>query len=189
MSGRLRLMAGTVLLGLGLWQAGSGALIEAKAWLGQHLIRSAWAESLTSGQLQEPWPWADTHPVARLEVPRLGIDLIVLAGATGRTIAWGPGHQDGSQPPNGPGTTVIAGHRDTHMAFLRELIPGDSLRLTDSAGWTRTYRVLDGFVVHEDEAAVRSDPEDPRLMLLTCWPFEALVPGGPLRYVVEAERV
>ncbi|GAB6051834.1 hypothetical protein JCM17960_06540 [Magnetospira thiophila] len=189
MSGRRRLALGAVLLGLGLWQVGSGLLIEGKAWLGQHLIRAAWAEGLAQGMPQKPWPWADTWPVARLQVPRLGVDLVVLAGATGRTIAWGPGHQDGSAAPNGPGTSVLAGHRDTHMAFLQDLHPGDRLRLIDASGKAVVYRVRGTQVVHKDQARARSDPADPRLILLTCWPFEALVPGGPMRFVVEAERI
>jgi sortase (surface protein transpeptidase) len=33
--------------------------------------------------------------------------------------------------------------------------------------------------------ALRSDV--PRLTLVTCYPFDAIEPGGPLRYVVTAE--
>jgi sortase A len=31
---------------------------------------------------------------------------------------------------------------------------------------------------------IRSETGATALVLLTCWPFDALVPGGPLRYVV-----
>ena len=107
MSARPLRWIGLVLLGFGAWQLAAGVGIEAKAWLGQMLIRDAWAKTIETGGRHAPWPWADTAPVARLEVPRHETDLIVLAGATGRTIAWGPGHQDGSAAPGTPGPSDI----------------------------------------------------------------------------------
>ncbi len=185
MNRRLVRMAAILLLGFGLWQLGGGLWILAKARLGQHLIRDAWTEARDTGAAPPPWPWADTRPVARLEVPRLEVDLIVLSGTGGRSIAWGPGHQDGSAAPNRRGVAVIAGHRDTHMAFLRDLVPGDEVRLTDLSGRTTRYAAGPGRVLHRDHAYVRPDSDRPRAVLLTCWPFGALVPGGPLRYAVE----
>jgi len=76
---------------LGLWQTGSGTWIYVKAKLAQVLLQRAWAVSLAGQRDVKPWPWADTWPVARLVVPSLGIDQIVLAGAHGRTLAFGPG--------------------------------------------------------------------------------------------------
>ena len=81
---------GALLIGLGLWQAGESAYIEAKAWLAQDLLEDAWAKTLGGAQQVKPWSWADTWPVARLQAPDLNIDRIVLAGASGRTLAFGP---------------------------------------------------------------------------------------------------
>ena len=64
--------------------------MHAKAELAGVLIRRAWEQSLQSGESHAPWPWADTHPIARLRIPRLGYDEIVLEGATPRTLAFGP---------------------------------------------------------------------------------------------------
>ena len=50
-----------------------------------------------------------------------------LAGVSGRTLAFGPGHVDGTPLPGDPGNSVLSGHRDTHFAFLRELRSGDIL--------------------------------------------------------------
>ena len=190
MKGRRRaLLAGAGLLAaVALWQLGAAGRIQAKAWLAQHLIANAWAETLAGAERARPWPWADTWPVARLTVPRLQLERIVLAGASGRTLAFGPGHQDGSALPGGAGASVIAGHRDTHMRFLKDLKPGDRLALEDRAGARHLYRVRESLIVHHARARLDSADPTPRLVLVTCYPFDALIPGGPLRYVVVAER-
>lgn len=64
--------------------------LDAKANLASVLIHRAWAKTVQTGAPQAPWPWADTHPVARLRIPRVGYDEIVLEGATPRTLAFGP---------------------------------------------------------------------------------------------------
>ena len=79
------------LIGFSLWHFGQGSYIHAKAKLAQSLIRGAWEKTLAGQKEVRPWPWADTWPVARLIVPRLKVDLFVLAGSSGRTMAFGPG--------------------------------------------------------------------------------------------------
>ena len=111
-----------LLASIGFWELGHGAWIHAKAWLAQLLLQRAWERTLRGEAAAKPWPWADTWPVARLRVPAHGVDLIVLSGVSGRTLAFGPGHA-------------------------------------------------------------------PALVLMTCYPFDALAPGGPLRYVVTARAV
>ncbi len=77
---RLHRIALVVLLGIAAWHGGRAAWIEAKAQLAQRLMLRAWSSSQGGGGDARPWPWADTHPVARLTVPRLGVDQLVLAG-------------------------------------------------------------------------------------------------------------
>ena len=76
---------------LGLWQTGNGAWIYLKAELAQALLQRAWADTVAGQEHVTPWPWADTWPLARLTVPSKDVDLIVLNGAYGRTLALGPG--------------------------------------------------------------------------------------------------
>lgn len=173
-------------LALAAWQLGGAGYIEAKAWLAQELLERAWEQAQRAGTAVKPWPWADTAPVARLGVARLGIERIVLAGDSGRTLAFGPAWNEGSTRPGERGTVVISGHRDTHFAFLRELHADDLVTL-DAGQGTRTYRVASMEIVDARTArlAARADA----LLLVTCYPFDALVPGGPLRYVVRAEPV
>ena len=171
-----------------LWQAGEAMVIRARARLAQRLIASAWDRSLAAGLGVKPWPWADTYPVARLEAPRQGTALMVLAGASGRTLAFGPGHVDGTPLPGDPGNAVVSGHRDTHFAFLRELRSGDTLLVHSASGRVARYVVSGIEVVRNKDIRVLLDVGDDRLTLVTCYPFDSPVPGGTLRYVVVATR-
>lgn len=187
MKRRLTRTLAVLLLTLGGWQVGAGAWIHAKAALAQVLIKHAWDEALAGHKAMPPWPWADTHPVARLTVPALGVDEIVLAGAVGRTLAFGPGHVDGTAAPGAPGLDVISGHRDTHFRFLREIKPGESIILIDPAGVAHRYRVTETRVIDVDKTALDATGETPRLALVTCFPFDSPTPGTHRRYVVFAE--
>lgn len=159
-----------------------GAWIPIKAQLAQVLIRRAW-DAREGGVAPRPWPWADTQPVGELAH---GDDRwIVLAGATGRTLAFGPGHVDGTARPGERGRVAIAGHRDTHFRFLQDLKLGDHLELTGPDGRVRLYAVRDTRVAHERETAFLHGADG--LVLITCYPFNALAPGGAERYVVLAE--
>ena len=189
MKARARTILLLGLVSVSIWQAGEAAYIHAKAWVAQRLIASAWDRSLASGVGVKPWPWADTYPVARLEAPRQGAALMVLAGASGRTLAFGPGHVDGTPLPGDAGNAVVSGHRDTHFAFLRELRSGDTLLVHSANGRLARYVVSGIEVVRHKDIRVLLDVGDDRLTLVTCYPFDSPVPGGTLRYVVVATRV
>ena len=176
------------LISVSVWQLGETAYIHAKAWLAQRLIAAAWDKSRESGVGVKPWPWADTYPVARIEAPRQGVWLMVLSGASGRTLAFGPGHVAGTPLPGENGNSVVSGHRDTHFAFLRELRSGDVLMVQAANGGVARYVVSAVEVVHRKDMRVLLDAGDDRLTLVTCFPFDSPVPGGPLRYVVVARR-
>ena len=103
--------------GLGL----DAGWIHAKAALAQVLLERAWAHSDHGRRTQRPWPWADIAPLARLSVPRLKRNLIVLDDASGQALAFGPGWTPGSARPGTPGLAVISAHRDTQFSFLKAL--------------------------------------------------------------------
>lgn len=189
MTRRLAFAAAGLLLLLGAWQIGGGLWIYAKAVLAQVLIKQAWASRLAGDGSDRPWPWADTAPVARLVVPAQGIDQIVLAGASGRTLAFGPGHMDGTAAPGDAGLSVITGHRDTHFRFLESLAPGDELLVTDTHGVRHRYRVSGDHIVDSATTGLSLSGSSAQVALVTCYPFDAIRPGGPLRYVVFADAV
>lgn len=179
----------TLALALAIAGAGSlasGIYMPAKAAAAQVLLRAAWAGS--EGDPLRPWPWAQTWPVARLRVPELDVDQIVLAGAEGAALAFAPGHVEGTSPPSNPGNVALAGHRDTTFAFLGELRLGDEIRLEVKPGGSRRFIVDQTSVVHESDTEVLAASETPRLTLITCYPLDATLPGGSLRYVVQASE-
>lgn len=174
-------------LATGLWQTGEGLWIYAKAGLAQLLLQRAWSRTLAGEQMPKPWPWADTWPVARLRVICYGIDLIVMANASGRTLAFGPAYLSSSAQPGEKGTTILTGHRDTHFAFLLRLQPTDEILMETPDRLQHRYMVRDVSIVDSRTATIGSD-DMPRLALVTCYPFDAIMPGGPLRFVVIAEE-
>lgn len=173
---------------LGSWQVAQGGYIKAKAWLAQYLLQSAWASTRAGGTRVRPWPWADTWPVARLRVQRLDIDRIILSGASGRTLAFGPGHIPGTALPGSAGNSVISGHRDTHFRFLQHLRPGDRIELTTARGARLGYVVVSAGVHDQDDLWLLDQGQE-LLTLITCFPFDALLPGGPDRFVVRAVQL
>lgn len=179
-----------ILTGLGIALAGAGpsGYIAAKAWLAQGLIESAWNETLKSGEKVLPWPWADTYPVARLRVPRLDVDQLVLAGMSGRSIAFAPGLAMAGAKPGKAGTILISGHRDTHLAFLAQVRDGDWIELEDDAGRWHRYQVVAQRVM-DGESPVLLDPTEGALLLATCYPFDGITGNATQRYLVTARPV
>ncbi len=165
-------------LAAGLW-------IPLKAMAAQELLELAWAESQARQQQTRPWPWADTWPVARLTLPETGQSLIVLDGAHGESLAFGPGQVIGNEEQAGP--VVIAGHRDTHFRGLQHLETGSRVQLQGRGGDWRSFRVERIRIVDSRHERINTTqlPRD-SLLLVTCYPFDGLEGNGPLRYVVEA---
>lgn len=180
-----------ICLGLALLAAGFGLMgrdlyMRAKAQLADVLIARAFAAHLENGRPHPPWKWADMHPIARLEVPRLGVSRHVLTGASGTTMAFGIGHLDGTAPPNSSGHTVLVGHRDSWCAFLKEVQCGDRVALRTASGAGR-YRVVALRVIAETDLEILDKMFSDRLTLLTCYPFAGVL-NSPLRYAVICTR-
>lgn len=179
-------MAVAILMGIaGCGLTGKGLAIYAKAILAQYLLEDAFARTLKTGEPVKPWSWADTWPVARLEVPRLGASEIVLNGGSGEALAFGPGHLSGTPKPGEPGASVISAHRDTHFRFLREIRPGDKIRVTRGDGAIFWFQIETMDVVPWDASGIDPNREGYWLVLSTCWPLDAVTPGD-LRYIVRA---
>ena len=175
-----------IALVIGTWQFGQGIYIYAKAELAQYLLISAWEESKQTQQPVKPWPWADTWPVARLTVPTHDIDLIVLAGDTGRTLAFGPGYNLATVKPGNTGNSIISAHRDTHFKFLQNVSSGDEIIIENQQGVKKVYTVSNTHVVDSRDAHIPIDYDNAALTLVTCFPFNTMTTGGPLRFVVVA---
>lgn len=173
----------------GMCLTGRAVYLRAKAALAAVLIRGAWEETLRVGQPQRPWPWADTYPVARLRIPRLGYDEIVLEGATLRTLAFGPARMRSAAAPGEPGNLVLAGHRDSWFRRLEDVARGDRIEVQwrDARGHLRTkfYVVELVRVIRPEDASLLAPTMEDALTLVTCYPF-GRAPNSPMRYAVRA---
>ena len=90
--------------------------------------------------------------------------------------------------PGAHGNVVIGGHRDTHFRFLKDLRSGDRLLMETANRDLVEYAVVSTEVVDHLRSDVLRDFGDDRLTLITCYPFDAIRPGGPERFVVTAVR-
>ena len=174
------LAAGIVVTADALWLAG-------KAQLAQVLLSRAWAATLEDGTDQKPWPWADHWPVARLMVPDLSVNQIVLAGDSGAALAFAPGQNALAGKPGEGSAVVFSGHRDTHFRFLKEMAIGMEIDVQTRSQSIR-YRVREVSIVDTRKFRIATGGQVELLLLVTCYPFDSLRAGGPLRYVVTAER-
>jgi len=167
---------------------GHGAYIHAKALLAQVLLERAFTETIASGHPVKPWSWADTWPVARIEVKRLHASAIVLAGSSGQALAFGPGHVELTADAGERGVAVYSAHRDTHFRFLRDVAIGDEIDVTRGDGKRFRYRADSTAVVRFDASGIDPQTDGYELVLSTCWPFDALT-AGPERYVLHATMI
>jgi sortase A len=164
--------------------------IPAKAALAQILLERAWARAQAGEADAKPWPWADITPVAKIEFPRLNRREIVLEGASGAAMAFGPGHMPNSAAIGAAGTAIVAAHRDTQFRFLGDLVSGDRIAAQTIDGRLLAYHVSAARIVRADASGL--DPADAgpggaRLALVTCYPFSGVL-HSPWRYVVIADR-
>ena len=171
--------------GLGL--TGKATYIHAKAQLAKYLLRSSWQETIEKKDTVKPWPWADTWPVARMIVPKHAIDLVVLEGDSGNVLAFGPGHMTLSSLPGQPGNSIISGHRDTTFRFLQKVQIGDRITIQTLEGSMVPFKVVATEIIDKAVLDMNIETDTPLVTLVTCYPFDAVVPGGPERYLVFAE--
>jgi len=169
----------------GLILFGQGAYIHAKAWLAQILLERAFEQTIATGHETKAWSWADTWPVARIEVKRIHASAIVLAGSSGQALAFGPGHVERTPDAGERGVAVYSAHRDTHFAFLKNVVVGDEIGVMRSDGKQFRYRVDATSVVRFDASGIDPLAAGHQLVLSTCWPFDART-QGPERYLVHA---
>jgi len=122
-----------------------------------------------------------------IEIPRIGLDMVVVQGTDYTSLKAGPGHYvDTADPWDGTGRVGIAGHRTTylHPFFnLDQVLPGDTIELLTGFG-TYTYTVTKNFVLPEATAGVvLRQTSQPTLVLTTCNPRYA----SSQRLIVEAD--
>ncbi len=182
-------LAGILLIALaGLMLVGKGFYMKAKAEFSQVLLKRSFEAQLQGDTNAKPWPWADFSTEAEITALRIGKTAVVLSGASGEALAFGPARLANTPAPGELGTSVIAAHRDTHFRWLKDVKQGDLLVITRKDGTNLTFRAGTSRIARWDESGINADAPGRNLALATCWPFDA-TEQGPLRYIVNAELV
>ncbi len=178
-----------IVLSFGAWQLGQDSVVSARAWLAQSLLHTAWVRALESGEQVRPWPWANTWPLARLSVPHLNVEQIVLARAADEDMsAFALGHSNSSVLPGELGNSVLnAHHRKTFISFLKKLKQGDTLVLESPRNGRWHYQVSAIYIVDKTDTHLVEPSLNRRLTLISCYPSSKTEDG--LRYVVIAEEI
>ena len=127
------------------------------------------------------------EPIARIEIPEIGLDALVLEGDDSGTLRLGAGHIPGTALPGGPGNVGIAGHRDTFFRCLRKIDKNASITLR-TLRRTYQYRVDEIVIVDPTQLAVLAPTAGHVLTLVTCYPFNFLG-AAPERFIVHARQV
>ena len=189
-AGRLLVAGGALTC---LWAAAGWT----RAALARDRARTAWeardaraavlaAQHLTLGgpsSARRPPPGT---PVARILIPRLGLDEVVVEGVDEESLDAGPGHMPSTPLPGAPGNAVLSAHRDRHFHPLGDIATGDTIVTETDAG--RATWVVTGRRVVDKDARVLKQGATPELTLTTCWPIRWLGPA-PDRLIVSAKPV
>jgi sortase A len=124
--------------------------------------------------------------VARLEIPRIHLDEIVVEGVGDDELNAGPGHLPGSVLPGMKGNAVISAHRDRHFSRLDELQLGDTIR-TESGHSSGSWVIVGRRIVGRETPALFVASE-PLLTLTTCWPVRYFG-SAPDRLILSAKPI
>ena len=120
----------------------------------------------------DPTQVAEGDPVARIEIPKIGVDKTVVSGVSVGALRKGPGHFPDTPFPGERGNAAIAGHRTTFGApFYRvdELVVGDDIIVTTVAG-RFVYKVSGLAIVDPTDYDVVANSDTPTLTLVSCHP-------------------
>ena len=164
------------------------ALVLADTWTFQREASRAF-DRMHLQPAPPPGPGVDAVGglMGRMEIPRLGISVIVAEGTAEATLRRAGGHIRGTGLPGHSGNVGIAGHRDTLFRPLRNIREDDVIMLTTLQGEYR-YRVVSTKIVSPSDIEVLNPDGHEILTLVTCHPFY-LVGPAPNRFIVRAERV
>lgn len=190
LAGRLLVAAGslTCLWAAAEWTRGALARDRARtAWEAREARAAVLAASTMSvgGPRRALRPPPGT-PVARVTIPRLRLDEVVVEGVNDDALAAGPGHMPATPLPGEPGNAVLSAHRDRHFSVLADIALGDTI-VTESDAGRATWVVTRRRVVHRDARVLKQGPT-PELTLTTCWPIRWLG-SAPDRLIVTAKPV
>jgi sortase A len=139
------------------------------------------------GRLSEPHILTEGDVIGEMQVPRLGLSVMVVQGDSPTSLRHAVGHLAKSALPGEWGNVALAGHRDTYFRPMRDIHLGDEVRF-------KTLEHNFEYVVESIEVVAPSDSRvlevltGHDLTLITCFPFYYVGPA-PKRFVVRAREV
>jgi LPXTG-site transpeptidase (sortase) family protein len=139
------------------------------ATLWQQRLEDRWASLVAAG---EPVAPAIGAPVAKIVIPRLGLERVVLEGSDRSILRKGPAHIPGSPLPGGEGNAVIRGHRLLWSGPFRDL---DKLGL----GSEIHVQTLEGTAVYLVAGVFRQEGRRIDMFEQTALPYLTLVTSDP----------
>ncbi len=132
-------------------------------------------------------PLEPGSPMGRIEIPRVGLQAIIVESTTSEALRRAVGHVAGTARPGDDGNVALAGHRDTFFRGLRDVRKDDVIRI-DTLDGSWEYRVESIQVVDPDDVHVLEASASPILTLVTCYPFN-YVGSAPRRFIVQAQEI
>jgi sortase A len=150
-------------------------------------LQRIYAPVTTGGAHATPASLAVGDPLGTLYIPRLGVAGIVVEGDEGSVLDRAIGHLPDTALPCQTGNSALAAHRDTIFRPLKDVRPGDMLRLATPHG-DFDYRVRETLVVKPDDLWVLDATSISMLTLISCYPFN-YIGHAPERFIVRAERI
>ena len=156
----------------------------------QKTLEAAWtqqAAALAAADQATPVKISPEQMLTRLRVNKIGIDAIVVEGASRKDLSEGPGHMKQTAEPGEAGNAVITGHRDTFFRHIHELSKGDQIQVQRN-GKNFIYEVTGRRIVIPEDISVIKPTNDPQLTLITCYPTYYIGPA-PKRLVVFSKLI
>lgn len=188
-----------LLLAVGCLLSLQASWLPAKAWLSQELIRYSWQRSMLNVKMYQqnqqqkvtikPWPWADTFPIAELSFKRLEKNIVILNGGDPTTLAFSAGAIAPFNKTNSGKPFVIAGHNDSHFAFLEDILMKDVISMKDQQGKNQLYQVEAIDIIDASQGQLPILVNDSSLILITCYPFNSINTNSNERYIITAKRL
>jgi len=148
----------------------------------QQRLEAEWDRQAASYNTLAPAVIPPDQMLTRVVIPKIGLDAIVVEGASRKALSEGPGHMKETAMPGETGNAVITGHRDTFFRHIYELVKGDRVQVR-RAGREFTYEVTGKKIVMPDDVSVIRQTPDAQLTLITCYPVYYIGPA-PKRLVV-----
>ena len=136
-----------------------------------------------------PHQWREdpSVPIGRLEIPAIGLKVMVLQGTDAWTLNCAVGHISGTAFPGEPGNVGLAGHRDSFFRSLKDVALNAQIILRTPMN-TYYYKVENISIVTPNDTRVLMGAGHPNLTLVTCYPFY-FIGKAPQRFIVNARLI